>query len=134
MKVKKGKMKMKHAWKISGWYLFVVGIIHNVVGVLVLQEVLRDIWNAGLINSVSDQMDRNAAFWFLFTGFLFIYFGLQWQEHIRRYQEPLSKFSAWGLTAIVVSGLIIMPVSGFWIVLPLCFIMLYPHYSKAASA
>ena len=119
---------MKNAWKISGWYLFVVGVIHNAFGVVFFSDILRDLWNAGVINSVSDQFDRNCAFWFLFSGFLFIYLGLHWQEQIRRYQEPLSKFSAWGLTAIVVSGVIIMPVSGFWIVLPLCFIMLHPHY------
>ncbi|MDR2173755.1 MAG: DUF6463 family protein [Burkholderiales bacterium] len=119
---------MKNMWKISGWYLFVVGIIHNLVGVWVLSDVLRDLWNAGLVDSVRDQMDRNAAFWFLLTGFLFNYVGLSWQEHLRRYKEPLSKFNAWGLTVLVVLALIITPTSGFWIVLPLCFIMLYPHY------
>jgi len=125
---------MRNAWRISGWYLFAVGIIHNFVGILIVRNILRDILDAGIINSVGDQTDRNAAFWFLFAGFLFNFVGLLWQQQIRRHQEPLSKFAAWGLTAMTVIGALIMPVSGFWIILPLCFIMLYPHYFVKPNA
>jgi len=125
---------MRNAWKISGYYLFVISLIHSAFGLFAMQDVLRELWNEGLIGSISGQMDRNAVFWFLSWGFLLGYIGVDWQQRIRRHKEPLSKFSAWGLAAIVVSGILIMPASGFWLGLPLCLIMLWPHYFSKTDA
>ena len=119
---------MSGAWKISGWYLFAIGVIHTLVGLFLFPDILRDIWSSGLIGSVRDQLDRNVAFFFFYFGFLLSYIGLQWQEQLRRYKEPRSRLTAWGITVITITGAIIMPISGFWLVMPLCFIMLYPHY------
>ena len=121
---------MKNAWKITGWYVFTLGIIHIAVGFFMFYEGFRDIWVAGLVNGVGDNITAHAAFWFQFIGLLFIYFGWQWKELINRYKEPLSKFSAWGMTVLTLLGLVFVPVSGFILMLPLSFIMLYPHYIK----
>jgi len=127
-------MDIKGAWKISGWYMFALGIIHNLVGVMMTKDALLSMLNDGLVNSVNMDADRNVAFWFLFLGFFFMYVGLVWQGQIKRYREPLSKFSAWGLTALTFVGVAIAPFTGFWLIMPLCFIMLYPHYSKGRNA
>ena len=128
-------MSIRNAWKISGWYMFALGIIHNLVGVMITKDALLDMLNAGLVNSVNiPDVDRNAAFWFIFLGFFLMYIGLVWQGQIKRYREPLSKFSAWGLTALTLVGAAIVPISGFWLIMPLCVIMLYPHYSKERNA
>ena len=119
---------MRNFWKITGWYLFAVGIIHNVVGAFIMSEILLDILTTGLKGHIHTNTEYVAIYWMLFVGFFFIYIGLHWQEQIRRYKEPLSKFTAWGLTVITVVELIIEPISGFWLLVPLCFSMLYPHY------
>ena len=121
---------MKSLWKYSGWYLVVIGIIHNLVIGYILFDILQEMAGEWFINTVISQMDRNAAFWALFAGFFFIYVGLQWQESLRENKKPLSKLTAWGFSVIVFFSLIIVPVSGFWLVLPLCAGMLYPHYAK----
>ena len=124
---------MKKLWTFSGWYLLFVGMIHVAVGAILFSDVLADIWNAGLINSVSEEMDRNAAFWFMFVGFLFIYLGWHWQEQMRLNGRPPSKFTAAGMTVMIAAGLAIMPMSGFWLLLPLCAIMLHSAYCLGAS-
>jgi len=119
---------MKNAWKIAGWYVFSLGIIHIVVGFIMFHEGFREIWAAGLINGVGDSITAHAAFWFQFIGLMFIYFGWQWKEMIKHNNEPLSKFAAWGMTVLTLLGLVFVPMSGFILMLPLSFIMLYPHY------
>jgi len=125
---------MKNAWKITGWYVFFLGIIHVVVGFFMFNEGFREIWAAGLINGVGDSIAAHAAFWFQFLGLLFLYLGWHWKEQINRYKEPLSKFTAWGMTVLVLLGLVFVPLSGFIIMIPLAVIMLYPHcFSKDKS-
>ena len=118
---------MKNAWKITGWYVFILGIIHVLSGIFMLQEGLREILSIGLFSGAVVSMAASAAFWFEFFGLFFIYFGWQWKEQINRYNQPLSKFSAWGMTVLTLVGFIIVPVSGFILMIPLCIIMLYPH-------
>ena len=121
-------MKMR-TWEISGWYLCAVGVIHSLVGVMMFKDELLDMVRAGIVNSIKDQMDLHAAFWFMLTGFLFIYIGWLWQKQIDRDKGPLSKFTASGMTLMTVAGVIIMPISGFWLLLPLCVIMLHSTYA-----
>ncbi len=119
---------MKDLWKYSGWYLLIVGIIHNVVCWFFVKDIVIIMLHDGLLNTVASQIDRNAAFWCLFAGVFLMFIGLVWQQQINQFQKPLPKIAAWGLTLITIISLLIMPLSGFWIVLPLCIIMLYPHY------
>ena len=121
---------MKNAWKITGWYVFILGIIHVLSGLFLFQDGLREIFNAGLFNGVGKNLEANSAFWFQLLGLFFVYFGWHWKEQLKRYQQPLSKFTAWGMTVLTVVGFIFVPVSGFILMIPLCFIMLYPHYSR----
>ena len=121
---------MKNAWRITGWYVFSLGIIHVLFGFIMLQDGLSEILNAGLFNGVGDNLDANVAFWFQFFGFFLIYLGWHWKEQIKRYKEPLSKFTAFGMTVLTIVGLVFVPVSGFILMTPLCFIMLYPHCSE----
>ena len=125
---------MKNAWKITGWYVFSLGIIHVLVGFFLFKEGLREIWNAGIFNGVGDSMAAHSAFWFQFLGFFFIYFGWHWKEQIKQHKQPLSKFTAWGMTVLTLAGFIFVPISGFILMMPLCFIMLYPHYFASGKS
>lgn len=61
--------------KHSGNLLIATGIFHNVIGVVMGWPVLTEMVSSGFINSINDQMDRNAIFWFLFSGFMMIILG-----------------------------------------------------------
>ncbi len=54
--------------KHSGNLLIATGLIHTTLGFVMGKEVLLQIVNSGFINSVNEQMDRRAIFWFLFGG------------------------------------------------------------------
>ncbi len=56
------------------------------------------------------------AFWFIFFGFLLIVFGalIDWCES-KGIKLPL--FLGWGLLTITIIGVMLMPVSGFWLVI-----------------
>ena len=103
--------------KNAGNLLIATGILHNVVGFIMGWSVLTDIVRSGFINSINSDMDRNAIFWFLFAGFMLIMFG----KLIQHYLEagwPLPKWVGLSLLAMAVIGCVMMPISGFWLVLP----------------
>ncbi len=121
-------------WKYSGWYLVAIGIIHNTVGTVLGWQLLTDIFKDGVIYAIKLDYGRNFVFWFLFIGFFWIFIGFHWQSLMRKYQEPLSPMIGWGLTIFTLVSLPIIPTSGMWLFIPLCIILLLPHYKKKSEA
>lgn len=112
-------------WKYSGIFMILTAIIHNIVGFVMGWSVLQDIVKDGFVNTVNEQMDRNAIFWFLFSGFIMLLVGMMMQNMIRENQKPVPNYIAYYLLVISVIGCIMMPASGFWIVLPQCAIIIF---------
>lgn len=110
--------------KNSGNLLIATGVIHNVIGFIMGKEVLTQIVDSGFINSVNSEMDRNAVFWFLFSGFMMMILGKLMQDYVSEYQKPLPVSLGYYLLIITVIGCVVMPVSGFWIVLPQAIIII----------
>lgn len=107
------------AVKRSAYLLIATGILHNLIGLIFGFEVLSAIAREGFFNTVFMQFDREAIFWFLFSGFAIILWGvlILQLEHIPR---------SFSLSLLILStvGIIIMPLSGFWLVLPQAIYML----------
>ena len=97
-----------------GKSLMVIGIIHSIFGFIVFHNIIADLIREMLFNSIDRQLDRNTAFWFLFTGFAIIIIGglVDWAE--RKHSE-LPSFLKWSLLVITILGCFIMPKSGFWL-------------------
>jgi hypothetical protein len=97
-----------------GKSLIIIGIIHSIFGFIVFHNIIADLVREMLFNSINSQLDRNTAFWFLFTGFAIIIIGglIDWAE--RKHSE-LPSFLKWSFVAITVLGCFIMPKSGFWL-------------------
>jgi hypothetical protein len=112
-------------WKYSGIFMILTAIIHNIVGFVMGWSVLQDIARDGFVNTVNEQMDRSAIFWFLFSGFIMLLIGMIMHKMIRENQKPVPNYIAYYLLVISVIGCIIMPASGFWIVLPQCAIIIF---------
>ena len=103
--------------KNTGNLLIATGILHNMVGFVMGWSVLTDIARSGFINSINNEMDRNAIFWFLFTGFMIIMMGKLMQDYLKA-GWPLPKWLGISLLVLSVIGCIMMPLSGFWLVVP----------------
>jgi hypothetical protein len=88
--------------------------IHNIVGVMIGYQIFGEMFREGLFNTVVIQHDRNAAFWFLFSGFALMLIGalVDWCEKNVGF---LPRFLAWSFLAMTVSGAFVMPQSGFWL-------------------
>ena len=98
-----------------GKSLLIIGIIHSVFGFVTFRNIVAELVSEMLFNSINDnQIDRLAAFWFLFTGFALLIIGglIDWSE--RKHLE-LPAFLKWSFLAITLLGCLIMPMSGFWL-------------------
>lgn len=112
----------------SGALLGWIGILHNVVGVAMGLGVISleghegraplvEIVSAGVVNGVEPDLLRSLFFWFVFFGWLTILLGtlMSWVE---RRGERLPASLGYGLGALALSGGLMIPASGFWLVLP----------------
>lgn len=115
--------------KNSGNLLICTGVLHNVIGFVMGWSVLTEIVKLGFINTINDEMDRNAIFWFLFSGFLMIILGKLMQAYV----EVQWRLPIWlGVSLLVLSliGCVMMPISGFWLVVPQAILMIIPDKKR----
>jgi hypothetical protein len=115
--------------KNTGNLLIATGILHNVIGFVMGWSVLTEIAKSGLVNSINDEIDRNAIFWFLFGGFLMMILGKLMQDYLKA-EAQLPRSLGVGMLALSVIGCIMMPVSGFWLVVPQAILILRPNRKR----
>jgi hypothetical protein len=92
-------------------------LIHNAIGVAIFARPLADIVRAGGFNAVEPHWDRATAFWFLVSGGLIFTLG-QFTDWTEQRDTALPPSLGWSLLAIGAGGGFLMPVSGFWLVIP----------------
>ena len=123
---------MKNLWKLSGLFLIITSILHNLVGFIMGWEVLKDIASEGFYNTVSGRHDRNAIFWFIFSGFTMMIIGKMMHDYIKTNNKPLPYYLGIYLLILSITGCIIMPISGFWLVLPQALIIILAARKSSA--
>ncbi len=98
----------------NGKIIIAIAIIHNIFGFIIFYDIFTELVRESLFNTVMDQFDRNAAFWFVFSGFALMIIGglINW---IEGNQFELPPFLKWSFLAITIIGCFIMPISGFWL-------------------
>jgi len=122
MKRKKQSVKW---WKYSGIFLIATGILHSVVGIMLMYNDLWSILKDGLLNAVGDDVDRNLALWFLICGIFIIILGQILHYYIKKEQKPAPPFLGYWLLGLSVIGCIIAPATGFWLFIPQALIILF---------
>lgn len=102
---------MKKKW--IGRVIILIGVVHLFYGITTYGTTWSKMFRDGLFNTVDGSPAHEAAFWFIFFGFLMLIFGglVDWFENNKQ-QLPL--FLGWSLLALSVAGVVMMPVSGWW--------------------
>ena len=118
-------MRNVKIWKYSGIFLIVTGIIHSCAVGAMFSNVLWVMIKEGLLNSVGEDFTRGCAFWSFFFGIMLILLGYVMHYYVKKEQKPAPVFWGYWLLGLGVIGCIIMPVSGFWLVIPQAFIILF---------
>lgn len=113
---------------VSGYLLIAISIIHILVGVWVFAAPLADIAREGVFNTVAPNpfapyFEREDAFWFMMFSPLLLTLGqLCCWAQARKIALPA--FLGWNLLAISTVGVVLEPISGFWLLmLPALFIV-----------
>ena len=104
---------------INGSLLIAIGILHCIVGVIGGLDYLGEIGQAGFFDSIGSEYPRIAVFWFMFSGFLLILFGQLARSVERSQRRQLPQFVGWELLVISIIGAILIPISGFWLLMAL---------------
>ncbi len=120
-------MKQPIHIKRSAYFLIATGILHTVVGLIVGFEVLSSMVQEGLFNTTQLKFDREAIYWFLFSGFAIILGGLLIHE-----LNHIPKSFSWSLLLLSLLGVFIMPVTGLWLVIPQAIYMIWQQ-NKATN-
>jgi hypothetical protein len=104
-------------YRFTGQILMLIGVLHTLVGLLTYASPLVDIARDKVFNAVGPHTDRQAAVWFLMTGAALLLSGYltHWTQ---RRTGTLPAALGWSLLAIAAVGLVLMPISGFWLIVP----------------
>ena len=100
----------------AGPALIAIGVLHTVVMLIAFHGPYWQIASAGLFNTIDESTDPSLglAFWTLQFGFLLIVIGAL----IPSQRKPVSRLAALVLLVAILLGILIMPLSGFWLGLP----------------
>jgi len=106
---------------IGKWVMF-VAICHTTIAIIFFGGIYKEMFAGGLVNSVTSAKSGLAAWFLLFGGLLFL-LGLVLSEIEKTPQIQMPK--SIGITLLVLSGvgIVLMPASGFWLLLPVVFPM-----------
>ena len=107
-------MTWSFARRWVGMAVVAIGIIHVLFGVVVFRGTLVEILRDGIVNTVNGQPDRELSFWFIIFGILTILLGalIDWCE---ANAPMLPRFLGWSLLGLTGICVLIMPLSGGWL-------------------
>ncbi|MDD5058309.1 MAG: DUF6463 family protein [Sideroxydans sp.] len=106
---------MKH-WK--GRWLMIISAIHMGVAVALFGDTLASIIKRGVFDTVGNDPMTGAVVWFVLFGAMLFICGLILSELEKSCSGSLPRSIGWSLLVLMLVGVTLMPVSGFWLVLP----------------
>lgn len=97
-----------------GKYIAGIGILHSIFGLVMFRGTFADLIRDGLVNTVNVQPERGFAFWFVAIGLFWLLLGAVLDQY-ERGGHSLPRFLGSALGALSLTGVIIMPISGWWL-------------------
>jgi hypothetical protein len=112
------------AW--IGHWLMAVAILHTLFALVVFRATYGHLWQLGLFNTVGRDPMSAAAVWFLLFGvpLAALAHAVHALERASGQHATLRRLGAATL-AMSVLGIVLMPASGFWLVLPAAVALLF---------
>lgn len=109
-------------WK--GRWLMAVALLHTTAGGILFAPQWQTLWRRGVFHSVMGDAPLGNAVWFLLFGAVLAL--LAWEITALEHSQPTAELRpmGWCLLALVLAGVVVMPASGFWLVLPPAMAML----------
>ena len=102
---------------LAGRLLIAVALIHAVFGVWFGRRALAGMLSDGVLNSVDSHGERGLVFWFLMLSPLLVMLGQLCLFLARRGIAP-PRWLGLEVLALTLCCALLMPVSGFWLLLP----------------
>jgi hypothetical protein len=102
-------------WK--GACLLAIAGLHTVYAGVFFHQPLLELLQRGLFDSVGREARLGAPVWFVLAGALMAVLGLAVSGLERAGQAATLRQLGWALLALVLVSLVLMPRSGFWLVL-----------------
>jgi Family of unknown function (DUF6463) len=114
-----------------GYWLLLVASLHTVYAVLAFGKVYQDIAERGVFNTVGRDPLTAAAVWFVLFGAMLALggAGILPMERSRHYES--FRVLGIGLLMICALGIVLMPLSGFWLGLPAAIGLILKHTRQA---
>jgi uncharacterized protein DUF6463 len=102
--------------RIAGRLLVLIGLIHVLLFLWLGSGALRAVVRDGMWRAVAPHTDRLIIFWSLCFGVMGVFLGqlISWTE-ARRMRTPA--WLGWELLGLGVLGAVLMPVSGWWVII-----------------
>ena len=122
------------ASKFIGKALIVVGILHVFLGIGMYWEAWSAMAGDYFFNSIMESLDRQNAFWFTNLGVPIIAMGHYINDFAVRNRKAAPGATGLWLAGIGISGLIFVPVSGYWFFIIFAGIYYWDKYLNKNSA
>lgn len=99
-----------------GRSIALIALIHLLFGLIVFRADVAAIFARGVFNTVGSDPQLGAVVWFLlFTPPLLLLGFLL--DHLEANRQPIPSAIGYGLLAMTAIGVLLMPDSGFWLVI-----------------
>ncbi|WP_075342393.1 DUF6463 family protein [Tenacibaculum agarivorans] len=114
-----------------GFIVLIIGVLHVLLGAIKFFRVFKEMFFEGLFNSGTGA-DRGWAIWFFTTGVVFIILGLAF-KFIEKQKLKIPKTIGWIIFYLAIFGGVIIPKSGFWILLLPSILIIFSHENRVKS-
>ncbi|MFZ6681685.1 DUF6463 family protein [Undibacterium sp. Tian12W] len=101
-----------------GRYLIIVAALHTIVAFLIYGQVFVGMLERGVFNTVNRDPLRSAATWFLLFGGPLFLLGICINSLEQKPDFTEAGMMGLGILLCSILGVILMPVSGFWLAMP----------------
>ncbi len=101
-----------------GRWIIGTSTLHTIFALVVYSDIWLKIINNGVFNTVKDNSEIGAPVLFLLWGTLYLVFGFTIDALEKRSITPLPKSIGWGLLLNAIISVVLIPISGFWLLFP----------------
>jgi hypothetical protein len=113
-----------------GKWIVAVSIVHTIFAVVVFPKVILQIFLDGVFDSIGVDPLRGAVAWFVLFGLVLFGLGLAINIIEDRSHGDIPVSIGFSLLFVILLGIVLMPISGFWLALPPALVIIYKRSKR----